>query len=86
MDRLAWLASVAVPGVAGALARRPLRSLLGTVCFATAVSALVWRWGVVPDPLTAGAAGPFAFLCVAVLMGVAYAIVVGSSLSARRRL
>jgi hypothetical protein len=50
------------------------------------VVALVWRDGAVADPLVAGAAGPFAFLCVSVLAGISYAIVVGTSLAARRNL
>jgi hypothetical protein len=86
LDKLAWLGSIAVPGAAGALARRPLRSLLGTLLFAIALGALVWREGVVPDPLVAGAAGPLAFFCIAILAGVAYAIVVATSLASRRRL
>lgn len=84
LDKIAWAASIAVPGAAGVLARRPLRSLIGAVCFAVAVGALVLRDGAVPDPLVAGAAGPFAFFCVAAVSGVAYAIVVATSLAARR--
>jgi len=38
------------------------------------------------DPLVAGAAGPFAFLCVSVLAGISYAVVVGTALAARRKL
>ena len=48
------------------------------------------RWsgatGVVPDPLVAGAAAPFAFLGAAVLAALGYAVVVGAALAARRRL
>jgi hypothetical protein len=84
MDRLAWVASVAVPGAAGLLARKPLRALLGAVCFALAASAVLGRHGVVPDPLVAGAAGPFALTCLAVGAGFAYVVVVAASLAARR--
>ncbi|MBW1684877.1 MAG: tetratricopeptide repeat protein [Deltaproteobacteria bacterium] len=86
LDKLAWGVSIALPAAAGLLSRRPLHSLLGAVFFAIALGALVWRDGVVADPLVAGAAGPFAFLCVSVLAGISYAIVVGTSLAARRNL
>lgn len=86
LDKVAWAASVAVPGAAGILCRRPLRSLLGACSFAVAVAAVVWRDGMVADPLVAGAAGPFAFVCLATLAGLAYAVVVGASLATRRNL
>jgi tetratricopeptide (TPR) repeat protein len=86
LDKIAWAASVALPGAAGILCRRPLRSLLGAVFFALAGAALFWREGVVADPLVAGAAGPFAFACVAALAGLAYAVVVGAALATRRNL
>jgi hypothetical protein len=73
-----------VPGAAGLLADRPLASLLGTFFFALAVSAVVWRGGVVADPLVAGAAAPFAFLGVAVLASIAYFTIAATSLAARR--
>ena len=77
LDKLALGVSIALPGAAGVLSRRPLHSLLGALLFAIAVGALIWREGVVADPLVAGAAGPFAFLCVSVLAGISYAIVAG---------
>jgi hypothetical protein len=86
LDKAAWVASLVLPGVAGILAKRPLASLLGALCFAMAGLALLLRDGAVPDPQVAGLAGPVAFSCVAVLFGVAYAIVVASSLAARRHL
>ena len=86
LDKLALGVSIALPGAAGVLSRRPLHSLLGALLFAIAVGALIWRQGVFADPLVAGAAGPFAFLCVSVLAGISYAIVVGTSLAARRSL
>jgi hypothetical protein len=85
IERAAWLAAVLVPGAAGLLARRPLRSLVGALLFAAAAAALVWRRGVVPDPLVAGAAGPFAFTGVALLAALAYASIVAVSLATRRR-
>lgn len=86
LDKLAWVVSLVVPGAAGILARRPLAALFGALCFATAVTALMLREGAVPDPMVAGAAGPVAFFCVAAVCGLAYAIVVATSLAARRNL
>jgi hypothetical protein len=45
---------------------------------------LIWRHGAVPDPLVAGAAGPFAFGCLAALSGLLYSLVVATSLASRR--
>lgn len=86
LDKLAWVVSLVLPGAAGLLARRPIAALLGALCFTTAAGALFWREGIVPDPMVAGAAGPMAFFCVAALLGLVYAVVVGSSLAARRHL
>jgi hypothetical protein len=86
LERIATIASISVPAAAGVLARRPLLALLGALFFAFAACAVVWRDGVVPDPLVAGAAGPIAFLGAAVLAALGYAAVVGAALSARRRL
>jgi len=83
MNRLAVAVSVLLPGAAGLLARRPLRTLFGALCFALVAAALVWRDGVTPDPLVAGAATAWAFLGVAVLAALGYVLVVASSLSAR---
>jgi tetratricopeptide (TPR) repeat protein len=84
LNRVAAVTSMLVPGAAGLLADRPLASLLGTFFFALAVSAVVWRGGVVADPLVAGAAAPFAFLGVAVLASIAYFTIAATSLAARR--
>jgi tetratricopeptide (TPR) repeat protein len=86
LDKIAWAAAIALPGAAGRLCRRPLRSLWGALFCALALAAVVWRDGPVPDPLVAGAAGPLAFFCVAGSAGLGYAIVAGASLAARRRL
>jgi tetratricopeptide (TPR) repeat protein len=85
VERAAWAASLGIPGVAGLLADRPLRSLLASMAFALAVFALVWRAGVVPDPLVMGAAAPVLFTSVAVLSALAYAVLVALSLATRRR-
>ena len=86
VDKVAWAASLILPGAAGLLARRPVATLLGALFFAIAAGALLLREGAVPDPLVAGAAGPVAFMCVAGISGAAYAIVVATSLAARRHL
>ena len=85
-ERIATIASIGVPAAAGFLARRPLLSLLGALFFSFAACAVVWRDGVVPDPLVAGAAAPIAFLGAAALAALGYALVVGAALAARRRL
>lgn len=81
MRRLATLGSVMIPGAAGFLAQRPLRGLLGAFCFTLAAAALVWRGGVVPDPLVAGAAAPIAFMGVASIAGLVYLAVVAVCLA-----
>jgi hypothetical protein len=85
IGRARWVASLLLPGAAGLLAKRPLNSLLGAVFFSVALAAILWREGIVPDPLVAGAAAPFAFLGVATLASLGYAAVVATSLAARRR-
>jgi tetratricopeptide (TPR) repeat protein len=84
LERFKVAASFLVPGVAGLVAKRPLRCLLGSIFAAIAALALYWRDGVVPDPLVAGAAAPFASLCIAVLAMLAYAVIVLLSLATRR--
>lgn len=79
MRRLATVASVLLPGAAGLLADRPLRSLLGAVCFALAVACVIFRQGVVPDPLVAGQAAPVAFLGTAALAALLYVALVATS-------
>jgi hypothetical protein len=86
LERVATIASIGVPAAAGVLARRPMLSLLGALFFAFGACAVVWREGVVPDPLVAGAAGPVAFLGAAALAALGYGVVVGAALAARRRL
>ena len=86
IERLLAGLALLVPGSAGFLARSPLRSLLGSVLFALALVAVMWRWGPVPDPALAGLSAPFLFLHLAAGCGVAYAIVVTTALAARRRL
>ena len=83
VNRVAALVSMLVPAAAGLLAKRWLASLLGGFCFALSLCFLVWRGGVVPDPLVAGAAAPFVFVGVSALAFLFYAAVVATSLAAR---
>jgi hypothetical protein len=85
MERLALAASLALPGAAGLLAKRPVLALWGALCFALAACSLAWRNFAVPDPLVAGAAGDAAFACLAGFFGLGYALAVGAALAARRR-
>ena len=85
LDQLAWAASVFLPGAAGLLAARPIHSLLGALFFAVAASSILWREGVAPDPLLAGATAPIVFIGTAAIALGAYAIAVATSLAARRK-
>jgi len=76
LEQYSMAASFLVPGVAGLLAKRPLRCLLGSIFGTITLFALYWRGGVVPDPLVAGAAAPLASLCIAALALFAYLILV----------
>jgi hypothetical protein len=83
--RWATLASLVVPGVAGFAARRPGLGFLGLFLFCWSVVLLVWRNGVVADPLAVGALAPLAFSSIGVLAAIAYALVVTAGLRARAR-
>ena len=69
-----------------AVRRTPVHTAWRSVAFAAGAAALLYREGVVPDPLVAGDAGPLAFLCMVALAALIYALAVGSALAARRRL
>jgi len=79
-----WL-SLLVPGAAGLVAERPLLCWLGATYFALGCAAFVWREGVVPDPLVAGAVAPVLFLGTAGFAAVGYAIAVAAAFAARRQ-
>ena len=85
LERVSWLASLAIPGAAGLLADQPLRSLVASLAFALAVMAVVWRTGVTPDPLVAGTAGPVFFGCIAAISGLVYGALLALTLATRRR-
>jgi len=86
LDRLGTLASLLLPGVGGLLARRPDLSFLGLFFFAWAAFLIVWRDGIVPDPLAVGSAGPLVFATAAGLAVLGYAGVVYLGLAVRRSL
>jgi hypothetical protein len=84
VDRVRSVCSLLVPGAAGLLARRPFSCWLGAIGFAVAAASLVWRRGVVPDPLVAGMVAPTVFLGLAVLAAGIHVVAVATSMSARR--
>ena len=84
--RIAVAASLIVPGVGGMLAKRPDLSFLGLLLFGWAVLLLLWRDGIVVDPLAVGAAGPLVFAVAGGFAVLAYALVVFVSLLIRRSL
>lgn len=86
IGRIAVAASLIVPGVGGMLAKRPDLSFLGLLLFGWAVLLLLWRDGIVVDPLAVGAAGPLVFAVAGGFAVLAYALVVFVSLLIRRSL
>jgi hypothetical protein len=85
VGRAVLISSIVVPGAAGLWAGRHLTSLIGALSGMLAVTAVICRNGVVPDPLIAGTAAPVAFGCVAVLAAGCYGIAVATSISTRNR-
>ena len=84
VGRAATVVSLCVPGAAGLLADQPLRAFVAVVGVGVAAACLVWRNGVVPDPLIAGAAAPTLFVGAAALSLLVAAASLISSLAARR--
>ena len=85
LARVRLVASILLPGVAGALARCPWASLFGAISAVIAIMAIFWRNGVTPDPLILGAAAPMAFGLISVLALLCYSASVAISLAARSR-
>ena len=85
LARLRVLVSILLPGVAGALARCPWASFIGALSAAIAGLTLIWRNGVKPDPLLAGAAAPMAFASISAVALFCYCAAVTFSLAAQRR-
>jgi tetratricopeptide (TPR) repeat protein len=81
-----WLVAAAflVPGAAGLLAKRPLRCLFGSIFAVLALTLLIWRDGVVPDPMVAGATAPLVSILIAAISLLGYFVVVLLSLATRR--
>lgn len=86
IEKLALGAALTLPGAAGLLARRPDHAFVGILLFVVAAVMVVWRNGVVPDPLTVGALGPIGFLSAAAIALLAYAGFVFSGVVIRRSL
>jgi tetratricopeptide (TPR) repeat protein len=84
LGRAVLVSSVLIPGTAGLLAGRHVTSLIGALSGILVVTAVIWRNGVVPDPLIAGAAAPVAFGSVAAVAAGCYAIAVATSLATRK--
>ena len=85
LERVSSFASLVVPGAAGLLAGQPMRTLVASLAFALAVTALVWRAGVTPDPLVAGTTTSVVFVGIAILSGLVYAAIVGITLASGKR-
>jgi tetratricopeptide (TPR) repeat protein len=85
LARVRLIASILLPGTAGALARCPWASLIGAVSAAIAIMAIIWRNGVTPDPLAAGAVAPMAFGLISALALFCYGVSVAFALTARSR-
>jgi len=86
IEHAARIGTLVLPGVGGLLARRPDLSFLAILLFVWSGAALVWRGGIVPDPLVLGAAGPLLLMSTAILALLGYAALVRTSLSIRRSL
>ena len=86
LDKLAWAASMLVPGLGGLLAKRAYLSLLGLFFFAWGSVLLLWRDGIVADPLVLGAAGPLVFAVAGGIAVLGYGMVVAVGLMIRRTL
>jgi len=84
IERWAVAAAFMIPGAAGLLAKRPLRCLFGSIFAVLALIVLIFRNGVVPDPMVAGATAPLAAILIAALSLLGYFVVVLLSLATRR--
>ncbi|MCZ6464860.1 MAG: hypothetical protein O7A09_11040 [Proteobacteria bacterium] len=84
LERVTLAASLLVPGVGGLLAKRPDLAFVSILFFAWAGVSLLWRDGVVPDPMAVGAAGPLAFLLMGGMALLGYLGVVGIAQLVRR--
>jgi hypothetical protein len=86
LARVALAVSLLVPGAGGLLARRPDLGFVGALSCGFAVVFFSWHDGVVPDPLSVGAAGSLVFTAVGCIAGLFYLGIVGAGLMIRRNL
>jgi hypothetical protein len=86
VGRVSLAASLLLPGVGGFLARRPDLGFLGLFFFGWGAVLLIWRHGVVSDPLAVGAAAPLAFSLAGAVVAIGYATVIAAGLRIRRSL
>jgi len=85
LARVRLIASILLPGTAGALARCPWASFIGALSAAIAIMAIFWHNGVTPDPLMAGAAAPMVFGLISALALCGYSASVAFSLATRSK-
>jgi tetratricopeptide (TPR) repeat protein len=85
LARVRLIVAILLPGAAGALSRSPWAAFIGALSAPIAIMAIVWRNGVMPDPLIAGAAAPMVFGLISVLALLGYGASVAVPLSARDR-
>ena len=83
---VALVVSLLIPGVGGLLARRPDLGFLGVLSFGFAAVFFTWHDGVVPDPLSVGAAGSLAFIAAGCVSALMYLTIVSAGLMIRRNL
>ena len=86
VGKVALLTSLLIPGASGLLARRPDLGFLGVLSFGFAVVFFAWQEGVVPDPLSVGAAGSLAFTTAGGAAAFIYLVIVRSGQIIRRDL
>jgi tetratricopeptide (TPR) repeat protein len=84
IEKVCTAASLIIPGASGLLAKRPDLCLVGIVCFAWSVVLIVWRNGVVPDPMVIGVVGPISFVLAGTAMAIIYLLVMLSGMIIRR--
>lgn len=80
LGKLGVMASILIPGFAGFRARRPDLAYTSLLLFVAAFLFIIWRDGVVPDPVAVGAGGIFALGFAAFLLSIVYLGVLFTSL------
>jgi tetratricopeptide (TPR) repeat protein len=85
LEKMGVIASVLLPGFAGMRARRPDLAFASLLLFVGVLLFVIWRGGVVPDPLAVGVGGTFALGVAAFLVSIVYLGVLFTSLISWRR-